>query len=99
MKAFSTTNTYSTSDGERLSRKDIETRIRAGKEYKIERQHEHYGYNFCEDCGRSGGERFDVSHEVSVKECLESGEAEKSWSVDNLKIRCRGCHERHDGLI
>lgn len=91
--------TYSTSKGLRLTRSQIENKIREAKALKLEQMRDDYDYIFCEDCGRSSGLRFDCSHEISVKECLESGKAELAYDVDNIKVRCRKCHQKHDNNI
>lgn len=89
-------NTYSTSDGERLSTKQIDARIKKAKAEKLEEFMSEYGFVFCEDCGISSGTRFDMSHNVSVYEAKKSGMAELCWDVANIKIRCRACHRKHD---
>ena len=97
MKAFSTTNSYYTSDGERLNRAQIETRIRKAKAEKIDQFLLENDYCFCEQCGvNASNTRIDCSHVVSVKECLESGFAEKAFDVENIKLLCRSCHNKHD---
>ena len=57
-----------------------------------------WGYNYCEQCliNANAGQPLDVSHKESVKVCLESGQAQKAYSVDNLRVLCRKCHREHD---
>lgn len=99
MKKFSTSNTYSTSEGQRLNRSQIEDKIRDAKQELITNHLIEFGYAFCVECMRNGsGTRLDCSHVVSVKECLESGRAELAHDVDNLRLLCRECHKKHDGL-
>lgn len=91
--------TYSTSSGERLTRSQIETRIRNSKRELLENQILEHGYNFCEDCGRNAsGTRIDCSHNISVKKCLEEGMAEIAWDKYNMKVLCRECHQKKDRL-
>ena len=98
MKLHSKKNTYSTSGGTRLTRSQIESRIRAAKSTVIDRQLLSHGYNFCEECGvnASGGEPLDCAHDVSVKECLESGRAELAYDTMNIEVLCRPCHRKKD---
>lgn len=92
-------NTYSTSDGERFTQSQIDAKIRKAKEEALQNQQNNYGYNFCEQCGHNGsGTRLDCSHDISVKRCKEEGRTEQAWNVKNIIIRCRSCHQKHDGL-
>lgn len=95
---FQTMNHFTTSTGERVSKATIDRRVRQAKQQKLEQQREEHGYNFCEDCGRSGGTYLDCSHEISVDECQKTGRAELAWDVDYIKIRCRRCHQIKDKL-
>lgn len=88
--------TYSTSTGERLTKSVIDRRIREAKAKLIDQQLLEYGYNFCVDCLASSGVRLDCSHEISVDECQKSGRAELAYDVNNMKIRCRTCHQKKD---
>lgn len=92
-------NSYKTSNGERIKQSVIERLIKKAKEEKLKQQYDEHGYNFCEDCGISNGTYLDCSHEESVKSCKENGRTEKAFDVDNIKIRCRFCHQKHDKLI
>lgn len=98
MKMYSDKITYGTSSGERFTRAEIERKIRKAKAEKLVRHIDTYDYYFCEDCGvnASAGIPIDCSHDISVKECLESSRAQLSWSVDNITLRCRRCHNVHD---
>lgn len=89
-------NHYKTSTGERIGKSEIDRRIREAKEKKLNLQLEEHGYNFCEDCGRSGGEYLDCSHVVSVKKCQDEGMVELAYDVGNIRVLCRPCHQRHD---
>ena len=91
-------NTYSCSCGTRLKESVIKELIKKAKKNKLLQQFDEHGYNFCEDCGRSTGTPLDCSHSESVKSCKENGRTEKAFDVKNIKIRCRGCHQKLDGL-
>lgn len=90
-------NHYRTSNGERVSKAKVDRLVRLAKARALEAQELVYGYNFCTDCGRNAsGTRLDCSHEISVDECQKSGRTELAWDIDNIKIRCRTCHQIHD---
>lgn len=89
-------NSYRTSGGERIKQSVIERLITKAKGQKVKEQFEEHGYNFCEECNISSGVYLDCSHDVSVKESKETGRTELCWSLDNITIRCRGCHNKHD---
>ncbi len=91
-------NTYTTSDGIRLTRKHIESRIRRAKQEVIETQLYEAGYNHCQACGKSRGEPLDCAHILPVAKCLSSGKAELAYSTENIRVLCRTCHREHDGL-
>ncbi len=98
MKPFSDSNTYKESSGARLTRGNIERKIKQSKAKKIDSQLLEHGYNFCEECGRnaSSGEYLDCAHTIPVKECLESSRAELAYNVDNIRMLCRPCHRKQD---
>jgi hypothetical protein len=92
-------NYYKTSNGERISKSEIDSKVRKAKAEKLEDQcDEEYSYNFCEKCGRSSGVYLDCSHVLSVKYCQENGMSENAFDKDNIKILCRECHQALDGL-
>ncbi len=99
MRMMSNRNTYSTSTGERLTRTQIEWKIRKAKEQVLRKQREVYGYNFCSVCMRNDCVPIDCSHDISVKTCLEQGKAELAWDVNNIKPTGRRCHNIKDKLI
>jgi hypothetical protein len=90
--------TFKTSQGLRLETKQIDLLIRKAKSNKIEKFVSLYGYIFCEDCQKSNSTRFDCSHIVSVKEAKETGRSELCYDSNNIKILCRECHQKIDGL-
>lgn len=91
-------NTYSTSTGERITQLELDKRIRQAKERKKEEWLDKWNYFFCEDCMKSSQPRYDMSHDISVQECKMSGRAELAYDTDNIKIRCRKCHNILDKL-
>lgn len=91
-------NTYKCSNGERLKQSVIERLIRKAKFDKVDKQFIEYGYNFCENCGKSSGEYLDCSHNISVKEAKETGRTELAFDVNNITMLCRTCHAKKDKL-
>lgn len=90
--------TYSKSNGERITQIELDKRIREAKQIKKDEFFDQWGYYFCETCKSSNKSRYDMSHDVSVQECKMSGKTELAYDVDNLKIRCRECHNKYDKL-
>ena len=90
-------NHYWMSDGELISQRRIDAKIRKAKKQKLDAQVNEFGYNFCEDCGRNGnGTYLDCSHDIAVKKA----EIEMAWNLDNITIRCRDCHNDYgDGRV
>ena len=91
-------NSYSTTEGIRFTRQQIENRIRRAKAAVIEAQYLAHGFNFCQQCHRSSGDYLDCAHKIPVKVCLENGMAELSWDMQNIRILCRDCHQKYDKL-
>ena len=87
---------YRTSSGERVLKSVIDLRIHRAKELKLKLFFEEHGYYFCEDCGRSDKSPLDCSHDISVDQCQKSGRTELAWDVNNITLRCRDCHRKHD---
>jgi len=98
MKKHSNKNTFLTSNGVRFTRRQIEVKIREAKRNVIDEQLSIHGYNFCAGCASNDCKPLDVSHVVSVKECLEGGRAELAWDTDNMQVFGRNCHRVFDGL-
>jgi Fe2+ or Zn2+ uptake regulation protein len=92
-------NFYHCSDGSRVSKKEIDRRIRDAKKQKILKFIKDHGYVYCEECGRNDCIPVDCSHDISVDECQKSGRAELAWDINNITLRCRNCHKKHDGNI
>jgi len=91
-------NHYFTSTGERVSKSVIDSRVRKAKAQKIESMIDEYGYVFCEDCRRNDCKPVDCSHDISVKKCQEERMVQFAWDVDNITMRGRRCHQKHDNL-
>lgn len=91
-------NSYKTSSGEYVPKSVIDRRIREAKQQKIAAMIEKFGYLFCEECHRNAntGISLDCSHDIPVSECQSSGKSELAWDVNNITIRCRECHHKHD---
>jgi len=91
-------NYYRKSNGERISKSEIDSKVRKAKAEKLEEQREEYSYNFCEECGRSSGVYLDCAHLESVDSCQKNGRAEKAYDKDNIRILCRLDHQALDKL-
>lgn len=92
-------NTYKDSNGNRHPQARIDRKIATAKQMKLEQMRFEYGYVFCEECGvnESAGP-LDCSHDISIKEAKESSRTELCWTISNLMIRCRPCHQKKDKL-
>ena len=64
-------NHYHTSDGERVAKSIIDSRVREAKSNALSEQFWEFGYNFCTDCLSSNG-RLDCSHTISVDEAQKT---------------------------
>ncbi len=88
--------TYGTNTGERFTTSQIDVKVRKAKMQKINNMLDDIGYVVCEDCKRNDCVPVDCSHDISVKEAKESGESQLAWDVDNITMRGRSCHRKHD---
>lgn len=93
-------NRYKCSDGTRVNKSTVDSRIRQAKKIKLDKQIEEHGYNFCEKkgCKISHSTWLDCSHIESIKSCQENGRTEKAWDINNMDILCRYHHRSYDGL-
>ena len=100
-------NSYKMSNGSRVLKTIIDRKVSEAKALKIQDMLDEHGYVFCEDdsngpiCGRNAnsGVYIDCSHEISVDQCQKNGESELAWDwQNNIKMRCRPCHQKHDKL-
>lgn len=99
-------NSYFTSRGIKQSSAAIDRLISKAKAIKIEEMENEFGYIFCEDCAKEIPKDkdlndmdlkiIDCSHEISVDECKKSGRVELAYSVENIIMRCRYHHRKHD---
>lgn len=89
---------YKLSTGKYIEKKSIDRLVKQAKKYKLELFFERHGYYFCEDCKRSDIKPIDCSHDISVDRCQKEGRAELAYNVDNITLRCRKCHNKHDKL-
>ena len=87
-----------TSTGERVSTSTCDYRTRQAKIQKREEFIKEHGYLFCEDCQRNDCVPIDCSHDISVDQCKKMGKTELCWDVNNITLRGRKCHEKHDRL-
>lgn len=90
--------TYKKSNGNRIEKSLIDKKVRVSKFEKLEQMRIEYGYIFCENCGKNEncGEPLDCSHDISVDKCQKIGRSELAYDVNNITIRCRSCHRKHD---
>lgn len=89
-------NSYRLSNGEYIKKSVIDARVRQAKQKKLALFLDEYGYFFCEDCKKSQGERIDCSHDISVDRCQKEGRSELAYDINNITLRCRICHQKHD---
>ena len=90
-------NTYSTSTGERVTKRIIDRNIRKAKEIKVREFKNYHGFIHCEICNTRKG-YIDISHIISVKYCQETGRSELAWAQNNLRFLCRDHHDEHDTM-
>ena len=81
---------FKTSQGERLTKKQIDTLIRRCKEEFI-RICEYSDTNYCEACGMTSA-KLTCSHIISVNKCQNDGKTEFAYDTDNLQLECITCH-------
>lgn len=91
-------NTYKLSDGTRMLKSLIDKKVSEAKAQKIANMIEEYGYVFCEECKKNDCVPIDCSHNISVKECQESGKSELAWDLENITMLGRIHHAKKDGL-
>ncbi len=81
-------NYYHTSDGQRLTQSQINSRYVQAK--KGARQD-----YWCNSCGKR--QAMDCSHTISQKRCKELHKTELIWDEANWSWDCRTCHEIWEG--
>jgi hypothetical protein len=98
MKKYSQRNKVTCSNGEKFTRAQAEVKIRKAKQEKLDQFFLEHGYYFCEECKRNDCKPIDCSHNVSIDECFKTGRAEMAWDINNITLRGRKCHQKHDGM-
>lgn len=91
-------NTYECSNGDRVTQKQIERKMRSAKSQMIRVQKEVFGYNFCETCNRNDCKPIDCAHIISVDKAKKMNQTELCWDVFNMTIEGRKCHQKRDKL-
>lgn len=86
-----------TSTGERISTEECNEKIREAKQLKLDLFYYEHGYYFCEECGTNQG-YIDCSHTIGVGKAKQESKTELCWNIDNIKLRCRSCHQKLDRL-
>ncbi len=89
-------NSYRMSNGQKVAKSIIDRKVIEAKKKKLYQFMEEYGYYFCEICKSNSNYPIDCSHDISVDECQKTGRSELAWNVDNITLRCRKCHLKHD---
>ena len=108
IKRVSDRNTYSDSEGNRYTQKEIDAKVRKAKQEFHDWFYNEHGYFFCEQCKedmengievQAGCERIDKSHIISEKEAKETGRVELCWDwKNNMRHLGRRHHQLHDKL-
>jgi 5-methylcytosine-specific restriction endonuclease McrA len=92
-------NTYGTDTGERFTTPQIDRKVTKAKAEKIAGFIDEHSYVFCEECGVNASNTYiDCSHNISLKEAKETGQAQLCWDVENVTLLCRRCHQKKDKL-
>lgn len=89
-------NTYRQSDGTRITQSQLDRKIRQAKAKVLQKQLDEQGYISCVECGRTSGDYLDCAHIISVDKCKKSGQSELAYSVENIRVLCRTCHQEYD---
>jgi hypothetical protein len=89
-------NSYKTSNGERITKEDIDVNIKKAKARFYDDTLFMKGWIACEQCGKSSGEHIDISHIISVKHAQDTGRSELAYSTKNLQWLCRTHHIEFD---
>lgn len=91
-------NHFTDSQGNKISKGQIDRKIRNAKIWLLQRQLNEHGFNFCEECNVNSSAILDCSHIVSTDRCQKDPNIalEMAWDLDNLRVLCRKCHMEHD---
>lgn len=90
--------TYKLSNGDRITQKELDRKIRLAKKQKLSDWVISKGYPYCSVCERNDCQPIDMAHTISVKECKESGRSELAFDPRNIWPVGRKCHQKQDGL-
>lgn len=103
MRQISKHNKYYDSDGNAYTQSQVNSNISAAKAQKIDDMNLEHGFVYCQEdgCGKNAnaGEPLDCSHDISVLEAKNTRRVELAWDVENITIRCRTCHRKHDKTL
>lgn len=100
-------NHFKCTNGNRVSKAEIDRNVRKAKELKLQSQLNEMGFNYCEQCMVEGYSAkadpmelkiLDCSHDWSVNRCQTSGRSELAWDVNNIYVLCRYHHKIKDKL-
>lgn len=93
-------NTYQLSDGTRIKKSVLDSRIAAAKKkFKASFEEDEFtGLTFCQALGKNADETVDNSHIISVDRCQKMGKSELAYDVDNLQRESRSQHDIWAGV-
>jgi len=86
-------NSYKTSDGETITKRQIDNNIKKAKKEFLRVFFDKWGYYFCER-DLTTNTRLDCSHIISVRECQDSGKSDLAYDLDNLELLSREAHNQ-----
>lgn len=89
-------NYYKCSNGDRVSKSEIDRKTRQAKIFKLDQQINQIGYNVCQDCFKNDCKPLDCAHLISVDEAQKTGRSELAWDINNIMILGRNCHRKYD---
>ena len=92
-------NTYSDSNGNRYTTKQINDKSDKAAKLLLEFQFLEYGYNFCTSCFKKDCKKIAVSHSVNLERAKEDGCVELIWDFDSLEILGKRCRKIKDKLV
>lgn len=93
-------NTYGDNKGNRYTQGQINAMITKAKKEKLEAFRDENGFLFCEECGvnEKAAGKLDCSHDISVDKAKNTGNVQLLRKANNITLRCRSCHKKHDNL-
>lgn len=84
--------TFRMSNGDKIKKELLNTRISKAKEIYSDSFLSEKGYHYCERCERNDCNGVSRSHIISVDECQKSGRAELAYCQQNLELLGQKCH-------